>query len=859
MDSLQPSKTIHITMSPDSIDAKIEYGSVDSNYLDNETRRVYLYGQAYVRYKDLSLKADYIVVDLDSSIATAEGRLDSAGQLVGKPEFSMGDETFNAEKMRYNFQSRRGFIYNVVTTERDLFILGEQTKLVSGGSEPGQEDDVLYNKGALITTCNAPHPHFGIRASKVKTVPDKLAVVGASHLEIFGVPTPVWLPFGFYPISATRTAGVIVPSDYERSENWGFGIKDFGYYFPVKDWAEVRLLADIYFNGSWGTSIHTNYVRKYKYRGSINLGYSNRINELSNSYKTNVDKSFSIQWSHSQDSKANPYQTVGGSINIQSNNYQSLNYNDAQSALTNTYSSNFNYSRTFPDKPYSFTAGFNHSQNTNSHIVTINAPQLDFRLNRIYPFKSKTRPGPDQWYEKIAFQYSGTGRAQLIGTDTLLFQKETWDNAQWGIQHKASANVNFSAFKYFNFTPSIDYGETWFTKTREYDYNFDANDTNFVRIDTIFRPDSSYILQPDTISYGKVESSLDPGFETFRSISASMSMNTQIFNTIQFGKGWLRGIRHVIKPGIGFSYTPKSPEGYYQESKFSELFPDSTQLYNRFDRLMYSVQPIDIDRANINYSITNLFEAKYFSKGDSTEKKLKLFDNINLSGSYNIAADSFRFSPLNINGNTRFFKGITTVTIGATYSYYGRFDNGKLDKNLYINTSNKLLRFENSRVRISTGITLKQVLDFINGRKDDGSPKKGTIKPGPGSNKLPERGDKLFDLLNLFRISHEFGVTRMWMSGPDTTFITTNNLRMEGRFQMTPNWGVRIGNIGYDFLSKTLTYPDIGLIRDLHCWELSFDFQPERNTYSFHLGVKPGSFDFLKWSTNRGNYDTFGF
>ncbi|HQW25963.1 MAG TPA: putative LPS assembly protein LptD, partial [Saprospiraceae bacterium] len=340
-----------IFMSPDSLDATVEYGSADSNYLDNVTRKVHLFGDAYVRYKDLSLKADYIVVDLDSSIATAEGLLDSVGKLAGIPEFKMGEESFTAEKMRYNFVKRKGIIYNALTKEGDLTIHGEKTKFVAGGLVDGPDDDILYGSRALITTCDHPEPHFGIRASKVKTIPDKLAVIGSSNMELFGVPTPIWLPFGFYPVSETRSAGLILPRDYERSPQLGFGIRDIGYYFPVSDWADVKLLADIYFNGTYGLGIASNYAKKYKFRGNVALRYSYRITEPSNDYRENVEKSFSIRLTHNQDTKANPYQTIGGSINIQSNDFESLNYNDAQSALTNTYSSNFNYSRTFAGKP----------------------------------------------------------------------------------------------------------------------------------------------------------------------------------------------------------------------------------------------------------------------------------------------------------------------------------------------------------------------------------------------------------------------------------------------------------------------------------------------------------------------------
>lgn len=841
-----------IVISGDALDAKVEYGSLDSNYLDNITHKVYLYGDAYVRYKDLSLKADYIVVDLDSSIATAQGLPDSLGKMAGLPEFNMGEESFTAEKMRYNFVKRRGVIYNAVTKEGDLTVHGEKTKFVAGGIAEGQEDDILYGSRALITTCDHPDPHFGIRASKVKTIPDKLAVIGSSNMEIFGVPTPLWLPFGFYPVSETHTAGLILPRDYERSPQLGFGIRDIGYYFPVGDRADVKLLADIYFNGTYGLGIATNYARRYKFRGNLAIRYSYRVTEIPNDYRNNIEKSFSIRLTHNQDTKANPNQTLGGSINIQSNDFESLNYNDAQSALTNTYSSNFNYSRIFPGKPYSLTAAFNHSQNTQSHLVTVNAPELNFRLNRVYPFKNQRKPGPDAWYEKIAVQYNGSARAQLLATDTTLFDPVTLQNAQYGVQHRANASVNMNVLKYFNVTPAIDYGETWFFKTRDRMFRFDPNDSDFVKNDTVYYPDGTgYLVIPDTVSYGVVDSKLKNGFVPFRTMSASINMNTQLFGSIQFKKGWLRGIRHVLKPSIGFSYAQPSPVNYYQDVQFNVLYPDSTKEYSRFDNLMYSVRPTNVKQANLNYSFTNLFEAKYFSAKDSTEKKLKLFDNISVGGSYNMAADSFKFSPLNISGNTRLFKGITTISVGATYSFYGLRENGRLDTTLYIKSDNKLLRFDNLRLRFSTRITFNDIKKIIEGKPVE-------APSAPDKKRIADTRDKFEDLLSGFSISHEFGVVRMGMSGPDITRVTTNSINMIGSMSVTPNWRIYFGNIGYDFISKRITYPDLGISRDLHCWQLSFNWQPTRGTYAFNISVKPGTFDFLKVPYKRGNYDSSG-
>ena len=344
---------------------------------------------------------------------------------------------------------------------------------------------------------------------------------------------------------------------------------------------------------------------------------------------------------------------------------------------------------------------------------------------------------------------------------------------------------------------------------------------------------------------------LVPGFQAFRSFSASISMNTSIYGKIQFRKGWLRGIRHVMKPSIGFSYTPESPDSYYQYVKWSEQYPDSLQRFSRFTGLLYGASPVDVKRASINYSINNLFEAKYFNKRDSTEKKLKLFDNIAIGGNYNFAADTLKASPIGINGNTRFFKGITTLTVGATYSVYALNAQGKIYNTTYYKQTGHLLRFDQLRLRFSTRLSYNDIKSLF-------SP---THSATPEINNTRPKGpinvqDEFLNLLNNFNVSHDFYITRYGRTGKDTTVITNNTVNLVGTMRVTPNWSVTFGNIGYDFRAKKLTYPDIGLTRDLHCWQMTFSFQPDRNTYSFYIGVKPGTFDFLKYQKHRGLYDT---
>jgi hypothetical protein len=410
--------------------------------------------------------------------------------------------------------------------------------------------------------------------------------------------------------------------------------------------------------------------------------------------------------------------------------------------------------------------------------------------------------------------------------------------------------------KWLNFTPSVDYGESWFFKTRNHEFQFDAMDTNFVRTDTIFIPGGgpdNFYEQKDTISYGKVTDSLVSGFEAFRNFSSSISMSTQLYGTMQFKNGWLRGIRHVMKPSIGFSFIPKSPDSYYNYSQWSVLYPDSLRQFNKFSGLLYGVNPTNVQQMNLNYSITNIFEAKYFSQRDSTDKKLKLFDNINVSGSYNFAAKELNWSPIGISGTTRLFKGITTVSVGATYSVYAIDQNRRPIDITYLSQTGHLLRFDNLRLRFSTRLSYSDIKSIFSPTHSS-TPENNNPRPNRGGPVNVQ--DEFLNLLNNFIVSHDFYVTRVGRTGRDTTLITTNSVNLVGSMRVTPNWSVTFGNIGYDFRAKKLTYPDIGLTRDLHCWQMTFSFQPDRNTYSFWIGVKPGTFDFLKYQKHRGNYDS---
>ncbi len=836
-----------IVISPNAIDRKVIFGAQDSQIIDNAAGKVFLYGNAFADYDNLSLQADYIELSLDSSIAYASGMKDSLGEIAGSPVLKDGDQSFEAKRMRYNFKSQKGIVYDVVTQEGDVFVHGAKTKFVNTQIDSATNEDHIYNEDALFTTCDHDEPHFGIRSKKQKLIPNKLVVVGPANLEINKVPTPLWLPFGFFPIAKGQRNGLIFPRDYEYSDNWGFGLKNIGYYFPINENIDLTLTGDVYVKGSWGIQMASNYVKRYRYRGGVNLAFSSRRSEIPNDYRKRVDNSYSIRINHSQDAKAHPYRSVSASINLQGNGFNDLNRVDADNVLSNELSSNASYRYNFPGKPYAISANMSHSQNQNTRKVRLTLPTVDFTLNRIYPFRKKGKPSSSEtWYDKISFQYSANAKNLINATDTTLFKPETFRNMQNGVRHKANTNASFRILKYFNVSPAINYEEYWYFKTLEKQFAFDPLED--IEIDTIWNLDmTDYQLENDTISYGEVIDNFNTGFDSWRKFDASISVNTQRFKTLNFKNGPIRGLRHVVKPTVSFAYAPDQSRLFTKVQSDIREYVDSLS-YTRFDGGIYSRPQNSRERLGITYSINNIVEAKFYNKKDSTERKVKLFDNVYVGGNYNFIADSLKWSDVSIRGNWRIFKGMTTINYNLNLDPYALNEDGNVIDEFYWNESRRPFRFESGNLAATTSLTVRKIKELLNLDKQES-----------GSSQGRKQGTDLsmWDYFDRFSISHNLALRRSTINGQDTTFLSTHSINGRGSLDLTDKWGITVGNIGYDFINKSITYPSLGFTRDLHCWELSFNWQPFRNTYSMFIGVKPGTLDFIRIPYQQNNQDGF--
>ena len=858
IDTLLPNLA-RITYSKDSLEAEVNYDAQDSMIYDIASKKIHLYGGAIVTYQSIKLEAAHIILDWNTNIVTAEAMPDSTGRPAGLPVFADGEQNFTADRMLYNFDTKKGVVYDVTTDYNDLVVLGKKSKFITGETPKDTSEirkDIIYSENAIFTTCTHPQPHYGIRSKRQKVIPNKLVVVGPSNLEIMGVPTPLWLPFGFFPISSGRRTGLLFPRDYEYSPAWGFGLRDIGWYFPLGDHFNLSLTGDIYIKGTWGVRAQSNYNKRYKYSGNFVVGYDRRRQEAADGTITSPT-SFRLTWSHNQAASAHPTNRFGGSINFQTNNYQSRVFNDAANVLQNQLNSNFSFTKNWQDKPLTFSVAFSHSQNNRDSTITVNFPNIQFVTQTLYPFRKKVPLGKRKWYEEITFRYQGETRSTLTNKDSIFFSSETLRNARIGAKHTMNTGTSFKVFKYFSLNPTVNYQEVWNFKTLRRDFIED------IQYDTTFNS-STGEQEIRVVRLGEVVDTLVNGFKPYRTFSAGVSLNTQIFGTVRFKKGPIRGLRHVIKPSLNFGFAPNYlSEGLgYFDFVQDEFIEGEFDRYSIFQGGVYGTPPASEQQMAIGYTLNNLFEAKVFSKKDSTESKVKILDNFIVSGQYNFAADSLKWSQVSMRGNTRLFKGMTNIIMNATFDPYTReYDefgrSTRINKTVW-SVRKRPVEFVRANLRMNTNITVQKLRALFQGKEEEVVT---DLRPEEDEFGRPRRREReeetdFLSLFNNFRVSHNIAFE--WERiGPqrDTFEITTHSVDLRGSIQLTDRWNINISRIGYDFKTKRVTYPSLGFSRDLHCWQMGMNWAPTRGTYNFFIQVKPGSLDFLRIPYDQNNAD----
>lgn len=804
------------------IDLPIKYNAVDSIVYDIVNSKVYLYNKAEVFYGNINLKADYIIIDQIKKTVYAKGISDSTGKVTGKPIFTDAGQVYNSEEMSYNFETKKGKIKEVTTQEGQGYLLANDVK-------KNQYNEVFIRDGKF-TTCNLPHPHFYIALTKAKNIEDK-TVSGPAYLVVEDVPLPLALPFGFFPRKSGRSSGILMPEIGEDRE-LGFFLRNGGYYFGINDKVDLAIRADIFSKGSYGFSAFSRYNVRYKFNGNFTTTYNDRRFGEPNTSSYIRNKDFSVRWTHNQDPKAIPGTRFSASVNIATrNNFRNNITTNLQSIVQNDLNSSISFSKSWEGTPFSLNGSMTHNQSLSTGIVSLGLPSISFNMSRIFPFDSKNRVGPQKWFHKIGVSYSADALNRITTTDSLLFESSSLDKFQNGVRHTIPVSTSFNVLKYLTVSPFVNYTERWYFNSISKQWN------------------GSDVLV-DTIS----------GFKRSMEYNTGLSLTTRVYGMFPVNAAGIVAVRHVLTPVLSFSYRPdfsQSQFGYYQNVQSDST--GSSQLYSIFENNNGIFGSPGAGRSNLlSYSIDNNLEMKLKTKTDTGDviKKVRIFDSFRFTGNYNMAADSLKFSNVNVVARTVLF-GRLNIDLGATYDLYTY----EADTNNVYRRVNKFEYDENKRLgrlisaNLSIGTNLNP--DAFKSKKNNNNPANNSALRNRYNYAEVEMINRFPQYYVDWSIPWNLAINyNLSYNKPLMTATTTQALNVSGDVSVTPKW--KIGFLsGYDFTTKEITPTSLNIYRDLHCWDLSINWIPfgTYQRYSVDLKVRASILQDLKLSRRREFYE----
>ena len=851
------------------LEAPVQYSAQDS-IIFTANNMGFLYGEADIKYGEMGISGEFITLDMDSSLISSTFGVDTLGVEFGHPVFVEGGTEYEMKGVKYNFKTRKAFIHNVITQQGEGHIVANEAKK--------NADNSFYMRNAKYTTCDRhDHPHFYLNLSKAKVRPDKDVVTGPAWLVVADVPLfPIVLPFAFFPFTTTYSSGIIMPS-YGDEMNRGFYLQNGGYYLAINDHVDLSLTGEIYTKGSWGLGARSNYRKRYKYSGNFNVYYLNTVTgekELKDVAPEaySVAKDLRINWTHSQDPKANMYRTLSASVNFSTsrNNHNDLSRLYSREASNNTKSSSVNITQRFPDSPWSLSATMNINQVSRDSTIAATLPNISMNMSRIYPFKKKDAVGEERWYEKISMSYSGEFRNSITTKEDKFLKANLvrdWTN---GMRHNIPVSATFTLFDFIQVSPSFNYTERWYTG--QHKEAWDPVAKRHVPVDTIH------------------------GFNRVYDYSTSLSAQTKLYGMYtpwkMFGDK-IQAIRHVFSPSISLSYRPDFGDpkyGFYETYSYKNEFgEDVDYTYSPYSSMMFDTASRG-QSGSIGFDFKNNLEMKVRTDRDSTGvKKVSLIDDLGINFNYNMMADSMKWSNINTNLRLKLTKSYT-LSLNMVWDPYIY----ELDHNDRPTRVDKL-RVLNGRgfgKLMSTGTSFSYSLNqdtFKNlfgrggddkGGEDDGGPDSnnqlpddGTIGENPyetaGRNAMFDDGDGsmgefdqhgyLKNAVNWnlsFNYSLRYGYGEFDTDRMEYKGALTHNFGLSGSLQPTKNWNLTF-NTDYNFDLKKFTNINCTLTRNLHCWSMSASFIPigPYKSYNFTIRANSSMLQDLKYEQRSSPYD----
>lgn len=816
--------TFSLRISKDSLDAPLKYAAEDSAVILIQAKKVLLYGKTKTDYKDITLTAPQVEVDQQTQVVTAVNRKDSTGAVTEVARFKSADTEFTSDTIRYNFKTQVGLTKNTYTVQGEILVIGERAKKVNANT--------TFVSKARFTTCMLDDPHFDIKTNKMKVVTQKLAVSGPAHLEFEGVPIPVYLPFGFYPLSQGRHSGLLRPN-FVTDEVRGLGLQHLGYYKVLSQYWDAELSGDIFSYGEWSANVKATYRKRYRYNGGFILSMRSSKLNFKNDPDFSKSRVYNVSWNHSMDSRAHPGVTFSANVNAGSTKFNQLVPGNPFVNYQNLLGSSINFTKNWKDKPFSLSLSANHSQNNSLRLINVTLPNATFTVSTIYPFQGvgKNATG-NRWYEKLGIAYNGSFNNNISFYDSLSYGKNgvkpffkyLLDTAQWSAQHSIPITLSLPPILGGRIlvSPGINYGMTWIQRVTNYVWN-------------------------ETLK--KVDTIQSKGLFIDQQGSVSLNFNTALFGRFQFKKGRMTDLRHVIRPNIGFSYTPDLNKGHIKSSKVDTT--GKVLYYNEVGGSFF-YNTSTRKSAAMTFGVDNNIEMRVkpkkdttFANGEKTQKR-KVIEGFGFTGSYDFIRDSMNLSNINLYARTTLFDKIS-INAQAVLNPYQRDARGyDIAKYAWQGGKFKLGRLSSGSISFSTNFQSKPK----DPKKD--AERKKAVEQRLSDPALIADQQRLLDYMQQnpnefvdFNISWQvgFSYSLTFINRPKADFSGfendfTSGLNYNASFNLTPKWKLS-GSGSYDFDTKKVQYLTLSINRDMHCWQLSINVIPVGFTRSFNFSISP--------------------
>jgi len=786
-------------ISKDALGSKLQYKASDSIRYDMKNRLVYLFGKVEVYYEDIELKAEEIEINLDSNLVMARGKQDSTGKFYGEPVMKEAGKEFQAHDIKYNFNTKKGIITEVMTHEGESYIHGKKVYKTP--------DNVMYIRNGKYTTCNLKHPHYYFSSAKLKIIPKDKIVTGPANLVIEDVPTPIGIPFGFFPNTDKQQSGILIPTPGESGQ-FGFFLLGGGYYWGVSEKLSMQLTGDVYSKGSWGSNFISNYNNRYRFNGNLDVRYSIFKNGIEGLPNFSERKDFFLRWNHTQDPKARPNSNFSANVNVGTSQNFTNNFNSStQDFLSATFNSTISYKKTWDEKPFNLAINGFHSQNNVSKAVTVRLPEVAFNVSRLQPLKTKTPGKRNDLLDNFGVSYSMnfknevTAGDSLFGLNNLEVLSGQFKN---GMRHAIPISTSMKVLKHFTVNPSFNYSEIWYLESVDKKWDNTINE-----------------LVVDTVN----------GFVRANSYDMNVNLTTKMYGMYQYKGKMIKALRHVITPSVGLSYIPENNQGL-------KSYIDSTN--NKFE---YSIFQNGIygstnrqEAGNVNLGLLNNFEMKVRNRKDSLgeDKKIKLLENLGFRSSYNMIADSLRWSNISIDARTNIFR-VVSLNYNAQLDPYQLDSLGRKINLFEVNSTGRIGRLVSSNLAI--GFTLKSKQSTTTEKKSNFGTEQelAYIRANP---------EAFIDFNVPWTLNVNYNIR---YSKPQFVSTTVQTLNFSGDLSLTQKWKIGMTS-GYDFQAKDFTYTTVDIYRDLHCWEMSFNWVPFgiRQSYLFTIKIKSAILQDLK-------------